>query len=91
MSDSKAKNGARKRFDPILGSPYQPGEVVRVVPGDDGSVPEYIGGVGVVLYLEYDCGCGQTFPCDPMIGVRLDDGREYEFWRDELESCEALA
>ena len=44
----------------------------------------FLGMKGVVEYYEYDCGCGQSFPGDPMIGVRFSDNRVEEFWREEL-------
>lgn len=81
-------SGARPIFERVDGAPYQPGERVRVVQAIDQEVSDlraFIGRSGVVLYLEYSCGCGQTYPEDPMIGVRLDDGAEQEFWPEELE------
>jgi hypothetical protein len=45
-------------------------------------VTVYQNRLGRVAYLEYEC--GQTFPGDPMIGVRFTDGATYEFWREEL-------
>lgn len=38
-----------------------------------------------VIYFEYECGCGQTFPEDPMIGIKSSDGEIDEFWKEELE------
>jgi len=38
-----------------------------------------------VIYFEYECGCGQTFPGDPMIGIKSSDGKIGEFWKEELE------
>ena len=74
---------------PVEGSPYQPGQQVKVVSAIDTGPPcmdvtEYIGLFGVVDYLEYSCGCGQHFPDDPMIGVSFPDGRQVEFWAEEL-------
>mgnify|MGYP003391914579 CR=1 FL=1 len=74
---------------PVDGSPYQPGQQVRVIDAIDITPPfvdvsEYIGLFGVVDYLEYSCGCGQSFPGDPMIGVSFPDGRQQEFWSEEL-------
>lgn len=80
--------GARRRYEPVEGAPFQPGERVRVVAAVDQEVldlSELVGAVGVVAYLEYDCGSGQTFPGDPMIGVHLDGGVEQEFWPEELQ------
>lgn len=78
---------ARPIFVPVDGSPRQPGEAVRVVAAVDphvSDVTEYIGRLGEVVYLEYECGCGQSYPGDPMIGVRFDDGTVEEFWAEEL-------
>jgi hypothetical protein len=81
--------GARPVFDFIPGSPRQVGDVVRVVCTTDDTVSEdWIGAVGRVEYLEYSCGSGQSFPDDPMIGVRFADGLE-EFWREELSPAAA--
>lgn len=74
----------------VPGSPFQPGERVNVTSvcdevGRECGYGEYVGRRGVVEYLEYACGCGQHYPDDPMVGVRLDGGGEVlEFWRDEL-------
>lgn len=73
--------------EPVEGAPFQPGQVVVVVGVNDASVdnPEaWTGQVCVVDYLEYSCGCGQSYPDWPMIGVRSGDGRGEEFWPDEL-------
>jgi hypothetical protein len=40
--------------------------------------------VGEIIYFEYNCGCGQTFPNDPMIGVKFDNAEIEEFWEEEL-------
>jgi len=43
---------------------------------------------GTILYLEYFCRCGQTYPEDPMIGVGLVVNGKYiieEFWFEELD------
>jgi hypothetical protein len=69
----------------IPGAPFRIGMRVKVVRGrDDTITPGRVGCVGVVVYYEYDCGCGQTYPADPMIGLRFAGGRVDEFWRDEL-------
>lgn len=72
----------------VEGSPYQPGERVLVadlVDQDVADLSECLGRRGTVEYLEYSCGCGQSFPDDPMIGVRLDGGDEaIDFWKEEL-------
>ncbi len=50
---------------------------------DDTADPAFLGREGRVLYFEYTCGCGQTYPNDPMIGVKF-RGKAEEFWREEL-------
>lgn len=74
--------------EPVLGAPHQPGDVVRVIasaePSIELGVHAFVGRSGVVEHLEYSCGCGQSYPGDPMIGVRFPDGMIQEFWREEL-------
>lgn len=91
--------------DAVPGSPFQPGDRVRVVQildetvtatdlglDPDADIEAYlVGRAGVVHHLNYDCGCGQRYPDDPMIGVLLDgcaappDPSEWpEFWPEEL-------
>jgi hypothetical protein len=82
--------GARPIRHAVDGSPYQPGQGVAVVrsveePGYGIDIVAFIGLRGVVEYLEYSCGCGQRYPEDPMIGVRLDGGALQEFWSEELQ------
>ena len=68
----------------IPGSPFRIGQRVRVVAiTDETADVELLGNEGIVTYFEYDCGCGQTFPEDPMIGVLFDTKVE-EFWKEEL-------
>lgn len=79
--------GARPIYTPVPGAPRQPGDRVRVVQAVDVEVQDLsslVGQTGTVLYLEYSCGSGQSYPHDPMIGVRLDGGVEQEFWPEEL-------
>lgn len=80
-----AANPIREHVD---GAPFQPGTRVTVVAAIDRTehdVSKHIGIGCVVEYLEYDCGCGQSFPTDPMIGVLLDTGEREEFWKEELQ------
>jgi hypothetical protein len=75
-------------FRSVQGSPRNPGEIIRVVQAIDEEIHDvssYIGRFGLVKYLEYSCGCGQSYPDDPMIGVRFADGKIEEFWKEELE------
>lgn len=69
----------------VPGAPRRPGDRVLVAAVSDSTVdPGHIGKTGRVDYLNYDCGCGQKWPEEPMIGVVLDDGIEEEFWPEEL-------
>lgn len=49
---------------------------------------ELVGLEGVLVHYDYDCGCGQIFPDQPMIGVRIAagkfEGEIIEFWPEEL-------
>lgn len=92
--------GAKIILTDVEGAPVKIGQKVEVKNlidpdsfdyigvGDDDSVEDaieaLIGQKGVVVHLEYDCGCGQIFPHEPMIGVKLEDGSEHEFWFEEL-------
>jgi hypothetical protein len=67
----------------VKGSPFQPGDVVRVQVIDDEVSRQFVGRFGKVVGMEYSCGCGQTFPTDPMVRVRF-RGRQEEFWKEEL-------
>ena len=58
--------------------------MVGAIDVDVHDVRSLVGLSGTVEYLEYDCGCGQSYPGDPMIGVRLEDGTLEEFWAEEL-------
>jgi hypothetical protein len=42
------------------------------------------GKVGIIVYLNYDCGCGQSYPKDPMFGVSFANGKLEEYWKDEV-------
>jgi len=85
---------AKPIFEAVEGSPFQPGERVKFVQDSDGSADndgELIGREGVVEYIEYSCGCGQSYPDDPMICVRFDNEKRQEFWKEELVRLEATA
>lgn len=72
----------------IEGTPFRIGDAVLVLdnPNKDETFNyDFSGKQGVVEHFEYDCGCGQTFPNDPMIGIRFSNGKIAEFWKDELE------
>lgn len=69
----------------IHGAPFRIGDAVRVVMSADETFDkQYLGEVGTVLYFDYSCGCGQSFPEDPMIGVQFTGFRMEEFWKEEL-------
>jgi hypothetical protein len=75
---------AKAIHDNVRGAPFKIGERVRVVGSKDETFdPRYKRRVGVVEYFEYQCGCGQSYPGDPMIGVRFRKDLD-EFWREEL-------
>jgi len=76
----------KKRLD-IKGAPYKIGDIVRVLnnPNEDETFDKHLSGkFGLIEYFEYDCGCGQSFPEDLMIGVRFSNGKSEEFWKEEL-------
>lgn len=80
----------RPIYTSVVGAPFQPGDFVRVVAAVDKEIHDvssFIGRFGVVKYLEYDCGCGQSFPDDPMLGIRFFTGEMTEFWPEEVASC----
>jgi len=69
----------------IPGAPYRIGSKVKVVMATDETTDlSCIGKTGVIEYYHYSCGCGQTFPNDPMIGVKFSDDTTREFWVEEL-------
>lgn len=75
--------------EPVPGAPFQPGDLIRVVQAVDPEihdVGEWVGRTGLVDYLEYECGAGQTYPGDPMIGVKFSEPATEEFWPEELEA-----
>ena len=77
----------------VNGAPFKIGDHVKILnnPNNDETFNKYfLGKHGHIEYFEYDCGCGQTFPKDPMIGVRLFDNKVDEFWKEELELITSL-
>lgn len=82
----------------VPGAPFKIGEEITVTLApdqDDGTLtPEEVsfwnGRKAVVTYFEYSCGCGQSFPADPMIGVEA-DGHKAEFWKAELSEASNIA
>jgi hypothetical protein len=70
-------------------APFQIGEKVKVLnnPNKDETFDEQFSfESGVIIYYEYECGCGQSFPKDPMIGVKFESGSVEEFWKEEIEA-----
>ena len=77
-------------YDDVEGAPMRIGTLVLVSSGTDETVSQdYLGKTGTVIYFDYSCGCGQSYPNDPMIGVRFPDGTVEEFWREELDRLAA--
>jgi hypothetical protein len=75
----------RQIFKDVRGAPFKIGTSVRVVRlADETGDRAWPGCTGTVKFLNYDCGCGQTYPSDPMIGVELPSGKVEEFWKEEL-------
>ena len=79
------ETGSNPIQEDIEGAPFNIWDKVWVVAGADNTVNRYyLGKQGIVIYFEYNCGCGQSFPDDPMIGVQFSRKSE-EFWKKELE------
>jgi hypothetical protein len=71
-------------YHDVEGAPFRIGDRVNVVLlADDTADAAFLGRKGRVIYFEYTCGCGQTYPGDPMIGVKF-HGKFEEFWKEEL-------
>ena len=76
-----------KRKLDIKGAPFKIGDMVQILnnPNEDETFNKQLSGkLGLVEYFEYDCGCGQIFPGDPMTGVRFLNGKSEEFWKEEI-------
>ncbi len=72
-------------FRNVPGGPFRIGDWVRVMCAADETFDhQFMARQGCVSYLEYSCGCGQSFPEDPMIGVAFAGGIVEEFWKEEL-------
>ena len=71
----------------IDGAPYKVGDSVKVSnnPNNDETFNStFAFKSGVIIYFEYECGCGQNYPDDPMIGVLFKCGKVEEFWKEEI-------
>lgn len=77
-------NKAKPVMVHVPGAPYQPGDrVVFTGMVDDECDRVDLGEMGVVVYLEYSCGCGQTYPNLPVLGVSF-GGKVIEVWPEEV-------
>jgi hypothetical protein len=79
---------AKPIYHHVDGAPVQPRQIVRVIAAIDSEIADvagHIGRLGLVEYLEYECGCGQSFPANPMVGLRFTSGAREEFWPEEIE------
>jgi len=64
---------------------FKIGQTVKIIKiSDETGDKKYLNKIGVVKYFDYDCGCGQSYPDDPMIGVKFADGEIEEFWKEEI-------
>ena len=69
----------------VIGAPFRIGTRVRIVKGTDETFnKKFLRKIGEVVHLDYSCKCGQSYPGDPMIGVRFADGTTEEFWAEEI-------
>lgn len=76
-------------YNNVDGAPFQIGEKVQILNNpnkDDTFDKQFAFKSGVIIYFEYECGCGQYFPKDPMIGVKFENGRVEEFWEEEIKA-----
>lgn len=70
----------------VPGAPHQPGDRAVFIGMVDSQCDQIeVGEVGVVVYLEYSCGCGQVYPESPMLGISF-GGRMVEVWPEEVSS-----
>jgi len=69
----------------IEGAPYAIGQAVTIVFATDETFDQrFMGRTGVIVHYDYSCGCGQSFPRNPMIGVQFESGEIEEFWKEEM-------
>lgn len=76
-------------YEDVAGAPFAIGQPVRIGKMDDEEPFKHHGRIGTVVCFEYECGCGQSYPDDPMIGVSF-DGDLDEFWKEELTAVTPL-
>ena len=83
---------ARPIYHNIKGAPFSIGRRVQVLKlVDNTGNTALVGRMGRIEYYEYSCGCGQTYPSDPMIGLRFSNGTLEEFWTEELRTLKRRA
>jgi hypothetical protein len=83
---SKAASNRAIHAD-VDGAPFSIGQSVTVCGlTDETADRSFLRKRGIVAYFDYYCGCGQTYPQDPMIGVCFPSDKVAEFWREELEA-----
>ena len=78
-------------YKDVDSAPFHIGDRVKVLnnPNNDETFDEkFVFKSGVIDYFEYECGCGQYFPEDPMIGVRFKNGTIEEFWKEEIKTTD---
>ena len=74
-------------YHDIGGAPFRIGQTVKILenPSNDETFDlDFANNVGKIKFFEYESGCGQRFPDDPMISVELTDGKRDGFWKEEL-------
>jgi hypothetical protein len=74
-----------KLYQDVEGAPFNIGDMIIVLenPSNDETFNKwYVLKNGIIIYFE--CGCGQSYPSDPMIGVKFSDGKIEEFWKEEI-------
>ena len=76
----------------IKGAPFNIGEKVKVTFSTDETFDcNFFNCIGKIVYYNYSHRCGQTYPNDPMIGVKFRDGSIEVFWEEELTSVRKLS
>ena len=87
MSSSNTHKQALPIYSNVPGAPFRIGARVLVAGAtDDTCAVDYVGKIGTVSFMEFSCGCGQSYPHDPMICVCFCDGTKEEFWQEEIVS-----
>lgn len=78
------------KMNNIKEAPFFVGANVKVKnnPADETFDQSYIGRFGTVHAYNYEGGCGQTYPDDPIIQVKFGENDFESFWKEELELIE---